>query len=98
MSNPVCHLQTNSQVEQYSCTIVAILRHYLSDHQKEFDVYSQPLTHGYSMQTHKALGTAPLNVIRPGELQWAAAFDNLTGSASNMPIDNAPSHMTHRIL
>ena len=39
------HPQTNRQVERLNKTIAARLRHYTEEHQRDWDVYVQPLTY-----------------------------------------------------
>lgn len=48
------HRHTNGQVEQYNRTLVASLRHYVSELQRDWDTYAQPLTNGYNTETYRA--------------------------------------------
>ena len=57
------HPQTNGQTERYNRTLVERLRHYVSDHQKSWDEYVQPLTYAYNIQVHRSTGTTPYSLV-----------------------------------
>lgn len=71
---------------------------YVSECQKDWDTYVQPLTHAYNMQTHTATGTSSFKVILLCQPPFAATFDKLTGLANNMPGHVAPRHKPHKLL
>ena len=56
------HPQTNGQAERYNKTIAARLRHYVSEHQDNWDMFVQPLTYAYNNQVHASTGTTPFNL------------------------------------
>lgn len=56
------HPQTNGQTERYNKTIVARLRHYVAEHQSDWDVYVQPLTYDYHSQVHSSKKTTPFSL------------------------------------
>ena len=52
--------QTNSLVEQYNRILVAHLRHYVVDQQRNWHLFIQPLTYAYNTQVHKSTKQVPL--------------------------------------
>ena len=56
------HPQTNGQTERYNKTLAARLRHYVNEHQTDWDIYVQPLTYAYNAQVHKSTGTTPFSL------------------------------------
>ena len=57
------HPQTNGQVERFNRTILAALRHYVGDHPKDWDLYSDALTYAYNTQAHGSIGVAPFELV-----------------------------------
>ena len=55
------HPECNGQAERYNRTLVERLRHYVSEHQKQWDVYVPTLTYAYNLQTHRATNTTPFS-------------------------------------
>ena len=53
------HPATNGQAERYNRTLAQRLRHYVSEHQDDWDDFVQPLTYAYNMQVHKTTNTTP---------------------------------------
>ena len=57
------HPQTNGQVERFDKTLAAKIRHYVAEHQKDWDEFVQPLTYAYDMQVHRSTGTTPFELV-----------------------------------
>lgn len=57
------HPQCNGQVERFNRTILAALRHYIGDNQREWDLYSDPLTFAYNATVHRVTGIAPFKLV-----------------------------------
>lgn len=80
------HPQTNSQAEQYNRTIVTRLWHYISDHQKNWDPFFQPLTCTYNMQVHRSTVTFPYGLFischPPGPLLLNSTTISTKGNVS----------------
>lgn len=57
------HPQCNGQVERFHRTIIAALRHYVSDHPKEWDLFTDALTYAYNTQIHRATKYAPFELV-----------------------------------
>lgn len=60
------HPPTNGNTELYNKTLVDRLRHYISEHQDDWDQYIQPRTYSYNTQVHRSTGFTPFNLtLRP---------------------------------
>jgi len=56
------HPETNGQTERYNKTLAARLRHYINEHQTNWDTFVQPLTYAYNCQIHRTTGTSPFSL------------------------------------
>ena len=54
--------QTNGQAERYNRTMVSRLRHYICEHQTDWDDYVQPLTYAYNLQVHRTTKFTPFEL------------------------------------
>lgn len=63
------HPQYNRQVDRYNKSITARLRHYIFDHQNDWDLYVQLLTWGYNTKVHKTTSTTPFSLSLTRHLQ-----------------------------
>lgn len=57
------HPQCNGQVERYNRTLLAALRHYISDHPKDWDLYTDTLCYAYNTQVHSTTKFAPFELV-----------------------------------
>ena len=57
------HPQANGQVERYNRTLVARLRHYVAENQRDWDEFVQPLTYAYNTQVHRSTGRSPFDLV-----------------------------------
>ena len=57
------HPQTNGQAERYNRTLLAALRHYVSDSQRDWDEWLGPVTYAYNTQVHRSTGVAPFDLV-----------------------------------
>lgn len=57
------HPQTSGQVEQLNKTIIARLRHYLTEHQRDWDINVQPLTYACNAQMSCSTNLTPLSLV-----------------------------------
>ena len=57
------HPRTNGQVERYNSTIVRALRHYITDHPRDWDLYADVLTYAYNCQPHSSSQIAPFELV-----------------------------------
>ena len=57
------HPQANSQAERFNRTIIAAIRNYVSDSQRDWDEWLEPLTYAYNMQVHRSTGTTPFDLV-----------------------------------
>lgn len=57
------HPQCNGQVERFNRTMLAALRHYVADHPKEWDLFTDALTYAYNTQVHRTTKLAPFELV-----------------------------------
>ena len=57
------HPQTNGQAERFNRTILAAIRHYVADSQRDWDEWLDPITYAYNMQVHRSTGTTPFDLV-----------------------------------
>ena len=57
------HPQANGQAERFNRTILAQLRDYVSESQRDWDEWLEPLTYAYNMQVHRSTGTTPFDLV-----------------------------------
>ena len=57
------HPQANGQAERFNRTILAGLRNYVSESQRDWDEWLEPLTYAYNMQVHRSTGTTPFDLV-----------------------------------
>ena len=57
------HPQANGQAERFNRTIVAAIRNYVSDTQRDWDEWLGPLTFAYNTQVHRSTGTTPFDLV-----------------------------------
>lgn len=57
------HPQTNGRTERYSRTSITHLQHYVAEHQKDRDLFVQPLTYATNTQAHRSTKTWPYSLI-----------------------------------
>ena len=57
------HPQTNGQAERFNKTILDRIRHYVVEHQADWDKFIQPLAYAYNMQVHRVTNTTPFDLV-----------------------------------
>ena len=57
------HPQANGQAERFNRTIMAAIRNYVSDTQRDWDEWLGPLTYAYNTQVHRSTGTTPFDLV-----------------------------------
>ena len=93
------HPQTNGQVERLNRTILAGLRHFASEDQKHWDVFSNAVTFAYNTQVHSSTGWSPfeLDLSRPkGPLAMQAiASSSVAGEQPQQVRQRFIEHISH---
>ena len=57
------HPLTNGQTERLNRTLAQRLRHYVEEHQRDWDEYIQPLKFTYNTQVHGSTETTPFDLV-----------------------------------
>ena len=57
------HPQANGQVERFNRTILSALRHYVAEHPKDWDLFTDALTYAYNTQAHGSTMVAPFELV-----------------------------------
>lgn len=57
------HPQTDGQVERFTKRIVALLCHYVAEHQTDWDHFVQPLMYANNVQVHRWTGTTQFSIV-----------------------------------
>ena len=57
------HPQANGQVERYNRTLAAMLRCYVDENPKDWDLYADAVTYAYNCSVHRSTGTTPFNLV-----------------------------------
>ena len=57
------HPQTNGRVERFNRTNLAGLRHFCSEHGRDWDRFSHAITFTYNDTVHRATGPTPLDLV-----------------------------------
>ena len=57
------HPQTNGQVERFNRTILSGLRHFCSDHGRDWDKFVHAVTFGYNSTVHRVTGSTPFELV-----------------------------------
>lgn len=99
------HPQCNGQAEQYNCTLVTRLSHYINEHQDDWEQFLQPLTYAYDMKVHRSTGFTqfqPVLILVPAgpavsrlrsheELLTATALSNFSHKAADLKAARGPT-------
>lgn len=57
------HPQWNGQVERYNRSLLAAIRHYIEDHPKDWDLYTETIRYAYNTQVHSTTKFAPFDLV-----------------------------------
>ena len=57
------HPQTNGQAERFNRTLLAALRNYVSESQKDWDEWLEPVTYAYNKQVNRSTGVTPFDLV-----------------------------------
>jgi hypothetical protein len=57
------HPQANGQVERFNNTLVQAMRHFIADHPRDWDLYSDAVTFAYNTQPHSSTKVAPFELV-----------------------------------
>lgn len=57
-----CNSQSNGKVERYTNALVIHLRHYIDEHQTNWNMFVEPITHGYKTHVYRTTQTSPFRL------------------------------------
>lgn len=101
LSTTAYHRETNLQTERYNKTIIARLRHYVAEHQKDWDHYIQSLTYSYDAQVHRSTGVTPFSLVLSMEPPGSKSTTNDTAlpadSHGGMPVPHLKQQLLQRL-
>lgn len=83
------HLLTNGQVKRNNKTILTRLRHHVADHQRDWDLFVQPLSYVYNTQLHRSTNTTEFSLVLSPNPAGPAPFvkDSALSSDTYCPIE-----------
>jgi len=65
---------------KYNQTLEKRLRHFVNEHQSDWDLYVQPLTYAYNDQVHRSTGTSPFSLVLTRHLPSTIIETTATGT------------------
>ena len=80
------HPQCNGQVERFNRTVLQALRHYVADHPKDWDLFTDALTYAYNTQVHNSTGCTPFELVlsKPPSSLALEALPTLKGEPTSV--------------
>lgn len=79
------HPQCNGQTERFNLTVFPTLRHYVSYHSKNWDLYTDVLAYAFNRQVHRATKCIPYELFLWGTPQLLAMAPHLLRKSQNVP-------------
>ena len=92
------HPRTNGQTERFNRTIVTRLRHYVGEHQDDWDLYVQLLTYAYNAQVHRSTRTTPYSLVLTRHPPGPATVGGTTALATDASTEPEAATLRHRLL
>lgn len=93
------HPQTNVQLERYNLMISIRIRHYVTDHQRDWEHYIKPLTYGlYYSKIHRSTGHTPVALCFSRHPQNPIFLAPTSSTASYTPLSTPSSTVTTKLL
>lgn len=77
------HPQTNGQAERLNRILIARLRHYVAEHQHDWDIFMQPLAYTYNTLISRSTGLTSFSLVLSGQLPSPIIFKH----PSALPMD-----------
>lgn len=78
------HPGENGSTEQFNRNITSVLRHNVSDHRRNWDLFADALTSASNTQVHSLTGMAPLDVVVSADIK-PVSFSALTSLVMKTP-------------
>lgn len=74
LTNTANHFQTNEQAKRYIRTLIMRLCHCVAVHQRDWDVFVQPLTYVHKSKVNHSIWTAPFSLLLSRHLLGPTPF------------------------
>lgn len=94
----VYHPHTNGRAEKLNRTLIARLRHYTAEHQRDWDIFMQPLTYAYNRQVSRSIGTTPFGIVLLRHPPGQTTLDRSSALQTSANNANAPAVLRSRLL
>lgn len=92
------HLQRNGKAERYNNKIIARLQHYVTHHQRDWNVYGQRLTYAYNGQMNIPTNLSPLSLALPHNNHGPPYFDNPMALSTDATAKTSPDIIKAKLL
>lgn len=63
-----CHIETNREAERLDKKVIARLKHYVPQQQRDWEIYVEPLTYVYDAQVHRTTSLPKFSLVLSGPL------------------------------
>lgn len=93
LTTTACHLWTTWKAECLNKMIMARHRHYLAEHQKDWDTWGKAVSYAYSAHVHRTTNATPFRWVSSCHPPGPTTFDN----PMTFPIDATAATSPHTL-
>lgn len=91
------HLQSNGQAKQYNKTIIDRLRHYVANHQREWDSCVHLFPYTYNVPVHRLTTTTPFSLEHLRQPQGLTTSDNVSEQPTSSNYGTLPQSLCAKL-